>query len=114
MRIPFGVVAVAGLVFVLAPAAGAQTVTIEVTPVPTQANVHDRAPQGTLNAGDSIVFKDLLLNRKPQFGKTTGKPVAYDAGTIMYTSRTARRISATVTFPRIGTITYGGPIAERK
>ena len=36
------------------------TVTIEVTSVPTQANVHDRAPQGALNAGDSIAFKDLL------------------------------------------------------
>jgi hypothetical protein len=94
MRIPL-VAAVAGVVFATAPAAQAQTVTIEVTSVPTQASVHDRAPQGTLNAGDSIAFKDLLLNRKRQLGKSVGKPVGYDAGTIVYTSRTARRISAT-------------------
>ena len=49
---------------------------------PDQANVHDRAPKGKLNAGDSIAFRDLLLNRKPQFGKKTGKPVAYDVGTM--------------------------------
>jgi hypothetical protein len=114
MRIPLGVAAIAGVVFALAPAAQAQTVTVEVTSVPTQATVHDRAPQGKLNAGDSIAFKDLLLNRKPQFGKKTGKPVAYDAGTIVYTSKTARRITARATFPRIGTISYGGPIVERK
>ena len=114
MRIPLGLAAIAGVAFAIAPAAQAQTVTIEVTSVPTQANVHDRAPQGTLNAGDSIAFKDLLLNRKRQFGKSTGKPVAYDAGTITYTSRTARRLSATATFPGIGTISYAGPVVERK
>lgn len=114
MRILLGAAAIAGVVSATAPAAQAQTVTIEVTSVPTQANVHDRAPQGRLNAGDSIAFTDLLLNRKPQFGKGAEKPVAYDAGTITYTSKTRRRISATATFPRIGTISYGGPIAERK
>ena len=114
MRIPLGVAAVAGLVFAVAPAAQAQTLTIEVTSVPTQAKVHDRAPQGKLNAGDSIAFRDLLLNRKPQFGKKVGKPVAYDAGTIMYTSRTARRISAKATFPGIGTISYAGRVVERR
>jgi hypothetical protein len=76
--------------------------------------VHDRAPQARLNAGDSVAFKDLLLNRSRQFGKGTGRPVAYDAGMITYTSRTARRLSATATFPGIGTISHSGPVVERK
>jgi hypothetical protein len=114
MRISLGVAAAAGLFLLAVSTAQAQTLTIEVTSIPTQAKVHDRAPQGRLNAGDSIAFKDLLLNRKRQFGKRTGKPVAYDVGTLIYTSKTERRISATATFPRIGTITYAGPVVERK
>src|SRR5215471_11605225 len=98
MRMPLGVAAVAGLVVAMAPAAQAQTLTIEVTSIPTQANVHDRAPRAKVNAGDFIAFKDVLLNRKRQFGKKAGKPVAYDVGTMMYTSKTDRRISATATF----------------
>ena len=32
----------------------------------------------------------------------------------MYTSKSARRISATATFPRIGTISYAGPVVTRR
>src|SRR3954470_20504768 len=114
MRIPVAVAWLIGVVCLLAPAAQAQTLTIEVTSVPTLATAHDRAPRGKLNAGDFIDFKDLLLNRKPQFGKKAGKPVGYDAGTMTYTSTTARRIAVTATFPGIGTISYAGPFVTGK
>jgi hypothetical protein len=83
-----------------------------LTSVTTVAIQHDTSPKGA-SKGDSIDFKDLLLNRVPQFAKTTGKPVAWDAGTITYKSKTSTAVTCVATFPGIGTITYGGPFDAR-
>ena len=75
MNIPVGAAILATLALVLTPIAQAQTVTIQLTSVTTVAQQHDTKPLGA-SKGDSIDFKDLLLNRVAQFGKAKGKPVA--------------------------------------
>ena len=73
MRVTLGVAAAACLSALLvvsgAEARGAQTVKIELTSVITQRADHDLPPKGKLNRGDFVGFRDLLLNRKAQFGK---------------------------------------------
>ena len=114
MRIPLGA-AVAVLTLALLSTAGAQaqTVTIQLTSLITVRQDHDLAPKGKASKGDSIDFKDLLLNRKAQFGKKAGIAVAYDVGTMTYTSGTTTRITVKATFPKIGTITYSGPFVTK-
>ena len=96
----------------LSPAAQAQTVKIQVKSLNTIQVVHDTAPKQKVNKGDAIFFKDLLLNMVAQFGKQKGKPVAYDVGTVTYTTSVTRKMSCVVTFPGIGTISYGGIVID--
>jgi hypothetical protein len=115
MRVPFGAAfAALMLAMLVTTGAQAQTVTIRLTSLLTVRQDHDRAPKGKASKGDSIDFKDLLLNRKPQFGKKAGVAVAYDVGTMTYTSKTTTRITVKATFPKIGTITYAGPFVTKK
>jgi hypothetical protein len=97
-----------------AQARHAQTVTIQLTSLITQRTDHDLPPKGKLSKGDFVGFKDLLLNRKSQFGKKTGLPVGYDVGTLTSTGGSKTRINVKAVFPKIGTITYGGPFITRK
>jgi hypothetical protein len=110
--------AVLALAFALLLAAGAQarsqTVTIELTSVIAQQVTHDLAPKGKLSKGDYAAFRDLLLNRKQQFGKKVGAPVGYDVGKMTSTGGTKTKISVKAIFPKIGTITYGGPFVTKK
>ena len=46
---------------------------------------HDKPPVGKANRGDSIDFKDLLVNTRVQLGRPKGKPAAWDAGYVLYT-----------------------------
>jgi hypothetical protein len=115
MNIPVGVAILAALAFAVSPTARArqaQKVTIKLTSVATVAIQHDTRPKGVASKGDSIDFKDLLLNRVAQFGKPEGKPIAYDVGTITYTSSSERTMTCLATFPGIGTVTYGGPLTD--
>jgi hypothetical protein len=89
-------------------AAEAAVVKIQLTSVTTVVQEHDTKPKGKANKGDSIDFKDLLLNRVAQFGKPKGQPVAYDVGHLVYLTATNRRIKVTAFFPGIGTINYVG------
>jgi hypothetical protein len=120
MRVTLGVaVAVAACVPALilvsgAQAHGAQTVTIQLTSLITQRADHDLPPKGKLNKGDYVGFKDLLLNRKAQFGKKAGLPVGYDVGTMTSTGGAQTKIHVRAVFPKIGTITYAGPFVTRK
>ena len=97
-----------------AQARGAQTVTIQLTSLITQRTDHDLPPKGKLNRGDFVGFKDLLLNRKAQFGKKAGLPVGYDVGTMTSTGGAKTKITVRAVFPKIGTITYSGPFVTRK
>ena len=91
-----------------------QTVTIQLTSWITARTDHDIQPKGKLNKGDYVAFRDLLVNRKRQFGKKAGKPVAYDVGTMTSTGGSKTKIEVKAIFPKIGTITYAGPFVTRK
>ena len=114
MHIPIGALALVSAALVLSPTAQAQTVKIQVKSLNTIQVVHDTAPKRKVNKGDAVFFKDLLLNTVAQFGKPKGKPVAYDVGTVTYTDAVNRKMSCVVTFPGIGTISYGGIVVDHK
>lgn len=99
---------------VAVPAAQASTsVTLVFTSYTTITKTHDTAPRGKPNAGDTIEFKDLLVAVSTQLGKK-GKPVGYDAGEVMYTSKTAQKIAGVTTFPGVGTVTFEGVMKTGK
>ncbi len=108
MQVPVGGLALVFLTLAVSATAQAQTVTIEVTSLTTQITPHDIKPKNKANKGDSINFKDLLINKRLQFGKKKGKPVAYDVGVLRYTSATRTTMSVTAIFPGVGTISYKG------
>jgi hypothetical protein len=115
MQVPLGALALICITLALAAAAQAQTVTIKLTSVTTQITPHDIAPKNKANKGDSINFRDLLLNKQVQFGKKKGKPIAYDIGVLRYTSAKKTTMSVTAIFPGIGTITFKGKFdSDRK
>jgi hypothetical protein len=100
--------------FAAVPAAqGATSVTLVFTSYTTVTQTHDKPPRGKANAGDSIDFKDLLVANSTQLGKK-GKPVGYDAGTVLYTSATEQKIEGVTTFPGVGTVTFEGVMKTMK
>jgi hypothetical protein len=114
MQIPVGVFALVSAALVLSAPAQAQTVKILLSSVSTVQILHDTPPKHKVNKGDSVFFKDLLLNKVAQFGKKRNQPVAFDVGTVTYTSPVARKLICVATFPGIGTITYGGVVVDHK
>jgi hypothetical protein len=108
-------VAAALAALVAAPSAGAATsVTLVFTSYTTITKTHDITPRGKVNKGDSIEFKDLLVAAKNQLGKKKGRPVAFDAGTVSYTSATTQRIDGVTTVPGVGTIVFRGAMTSMK
>lgn len=100
---------------VVAPASQATThVTLILTSLTTVTQTHDTVPKGKANKGDSIDFKDLLVATGDQLGKKKGKPVGYDAGTVLYTSSTSQKIEGVTTFPGFGTVTFAGVMTTAK
>jgi hypothetical protein len=98
-----------------APAAQGATVTLTFTSYTTVTETHDTAPRGKVNKGDSIDFKDLLVTTSDnQLGKKKGRPVGYDAGTVLYTSANTQSIEGVTTFPGIGTVTFRGAMKTMK
>jgi hypothetical protein len=112
MQIPAGALALVSAALVLVAPAQAQTVKILLTSVATVQILHDTPPKHKVNKGDWVYFKDLLLNRVAQFGKKKNQPVAFDVGTVTYTSAVGRKLKCLVTFPGVGTITYGGVVVD--
>jgi len=102
--------------FAAAPAAqGATSVTYVFMSYTTITKTHDKPPRGKANAGDSIDFKDLLVATSNQFGdKKKGKPVGYDAGTVLYTSGKTQKIEGVTTLPGLGTLTFVGVMKTMK
>ena len=99
----------------LVPAAqGATRLSLKLTSYTTITQTHDTPPKGKPNKGDSIDFKDLLVTTSAQLGKPKGKPVGYDAGTVLYTSATTQKIEGQTTFPGYGTLTFIGPLVTAK
>jgi dirigent-like protein len=92
----------------LAPAAEAKKVTIVLTSVSISAKQNDRSPKGT-SKGDTIVYRDRLLNAKAQFGRPKGAPVGADRGTMTFTSAHAARFSGVAIVPG-GTLELEGKV----
>jgi hypothetical protein len=91
-----------------APAAAAKKVTIALTSVSISAKQNDVAPKGT-SKGDTIVYRDRLLNAKAQFGRAKGASVGADRGTMTFTSPHAARFSGVAVLPG-GTLTLEGRV----
>jgi hypothetical protein len=112
-KLPLTLVLAAATAFVPA-AQGATHLTLKLMSFTTVTQTHDTKPKGKANKGDSIDFKDLLVTTGNQLGKHKGKPVGYDAGTVLYTSATAEKIEGVTTFPGFGTLTFAGPLNAAK
>jgi hypothetical protein len=97
-----------GLAAFLPAAAGAGTVTIQVTSVLVSMKPIDTKPKGTSN-GDRIIYRDTLVNAVPQFGKKKGARVGSDQGTMTFTSAHSARFDGTARLPG-GTVRIKGTV----
>lgn len=89
-----------------AQAAGSQT--IRVTSVTLKMATHDIGPKGA-SKGDTVTYKDRLLNAVGQFGKAKGSLVGSDSGTLTFTSANTATFEGKATLPG-GTLTLRGPV----
>jgi hypothetical protein len=96
------------------PAQATTSVTLVFTSYTTVTKTHDTPPRGKANAGDTIEFKDLLVATDNQLGKKKGKPIGYDAGTVLYTTPKKQKIEGLTTIPGVGTLTFGGEMKTMK
>ena len=94
---------------VVAPAAAAKKLTIAVTSVSISIKPTDVAPNGA-SKGDTVVYRDRLLNAKAQFGRAKGAAVGSDRGTMTFTSAHAARFSGVAVLPG-GTLRLEGKVA---
>jgi hypothetical protein len=112
MRARTALAPVAAAVLLLPATAQARTqdtLTIKVTSVAGKLITKDRPPKGA-SKGDTVAFRDTLLNAAPQFGKKAGAKVGSDRGTMTFTSKTSARFDGVATLPG-GTLTLKGPVA---
>jgi hypothetical protein len=93
---------------VAAPAAEARKLTFKVTSVTLSLKQTDRAPKGT-SKGDTIAYRDRLLNAASQFGRAKGAVVGSDHGTMTFTSAHTARFSGVAVLPG-GTIRLQGTV----
>ena len=82
--------------------------TIRVVSVSMQFVEHDTPPKGA-SKGDSVVYRDRLVNAVRQFGRKRGAVVGRDRGTMTYTSRDSARFDGVATLPG-GTLRLTGPV----
>jgi hypothetical protein len=104
--------AVALLLPAAAQARATDTLVIKVTSVSVKLQTHDKAPKGMptkASKGDTIVFRDTLLNAAAQFGKKAGAKVGSDGGTMTYTSDHSAKFLGTARLPG-GTLTLKGQV----
>lgn len=99
------VVAFAGLP--VAPA-GAQTQQIKVISVSVATVSHDVGPKGA-SKGDTIVYRDRLVNAAAQFGKKKGVQIGSDSGTMTFTSAHTATFKGEAVLPG-GTLTLAGSV----
>jgi hypothetical protein len=99
---------VAAVAAVVAPAAQAERLTIVVTSISLSAKPTDVAPKGT-SKGDTIEYRDRLLNAKQQFGRAKGAAVGSDRGTMTFTSAHTATFSGVAVLPG-GTLQLEGNV----
>ena len=101
---------VAVLAFVALPAVTAAAVTqqIKVISVTVSTVSHDVGPKGA-SKGDTIAYRDRLVNAAQQFGKKKGEAVGSDSGTMTFTGAHTATFQGTAVLPG-GTLTLSGPV----
>ena len=82
--------------------------TISVVSVATKVVERDRPPKGG-SKGDTVVFRDNLLNAEKQFGKAKGAKVGTDYGTLTFKSKTVAHFNGKAILPG-GTLTLKGQV----
>ncbi len=92
----------------VAPAAAAKTVTFEVTSVSLAVTRHDVPPKGA-SRGDTITYRDRLLNAAPQWGRAKGAVVGSDRGTMTWTSARTATFKGVAQLPD-GTVDIEGAV----
>ncbi len=98
-------------VLALTAAAGAQAVTaqtIRVTSVTVKMATSDIGPKGA-SKGDTITYRDSLLNAVGQFGKSKGSRVGSDSGKLTFTSKNTATFAGEAKLPG-GTLTLRGSV----
>lgn len=98
----------AAIVVAGAQAAQAGKLTIAVTSVSVSARHTDVPPKGA-SKGDTIRFRDRLVNAKAQFGKEKGAVVGSDRGTMTFTGPHTARFSGVAVLPG-GTLRLDGNV----
>jgi hypothetical protein len=93
---------------VFASAAQAKTITFSVTSVSISIKPTDLKPKGTSN-GDTIVYRNRLLNTARRFGRPKGAVVGSDHGTLTFTGAHTARYSGIAVLPD-GTVRLAGSV----
>jgi hypothetical protein len=88
--------------------AAAARQTIAVTSVTVSMKSHDIGPKGA-SKGDTIVYRDRLVNATAQFGRKKGVVVGTDSGTMTFTSAHTAIFKGKAVLPG-GTLTLYGPV----
>jgi len=101
---------VAVLAFAALPAVTASAVTqqIKVISVTVSTVSHDVGPKGA-SKGDTIAYRDRLVNAAQQFGKKKGEAVGSDSGTMTFTGPHTATFQGKAVLPG-GTLTLSGPV----
>jgi hypothetical protein len=102
--------AVAALVPAAAEARAQKTLVIKVTSVSVALKTNDRPPKGA-SKGDTVLFRDNLVNAVAQFGKPSGVKVGTDRGTMTFTAKDAAAFKGIAVLPG-GTLTLDGPVVS--
>ena len=69
---------------------------------------HDVAPKGP-SKGDTVTYRDRLLNAAAQFGRKKGAKVGSDSGTLTFTGAHTATFNGKAKLPG-GTLTLSGPV----
>jgi hypothetical protein len=103
-----GVVAFAVLAAATAPSALADRLTFKVTSVAVLVKPTDVAPKGT-SKGDTVEYRDRLLNVEARFGRPKGAAVGSDHGTMTFTGNHTATFSGSARLPG-GTLRLQGAV----
>jgi hypothetical protein len=93
---------------VFASAAQAKTITFSVTSVSLSVKLTDLGPKGR-SKGDTIVYRNRLLNTAQRFGRPKGAVVGSDRGTLTFTGAHTATYSGTAVFPD-GSVRLAGDV----
>ncbi|MEI8105319.1 MAG: hypothetical protein WCH31_05715 [Actinomycetes bacterium] len=88
--------------------AGPDSITLRLTSVAVRIVPTDIRPAGA-SRGDTVTYRDTLVNASPQFGRKTGATVGQDEGTMTFTGPTTATFDGKAVLPN-GTIRLYGPV----